>query len=470
MDSSSDEMYSATNYMFLKPKRMSFYQLPQVFYCNNLQDRKFVNCHNDNDDNFDGYRWLIFISLLAQKLLLLIAKPLKFLGHTVEFLLNLASDNYSISDLIFNFFQGKELMDKNSKDYLSVVGHLDKRVELESSIKREDPRYNAALSIMASKASYENQAFLRATVQDQWKMELVESGDYWNDYQGKATTQAFILRDKSEDHDTYIVAFRGTEPFDADAWSSDIDLSWLELPNVGKTHAGFMKALGLQKSIVGWPKEIQTNNQNDHKPEAYYAIRDLLKKHLIGNDKAKFILTGHSLGGALAILFSTILIMHEEEFLLERLDGVYTFGQPRVGDETFAKYMTTNLEDNNIKYYRFAYSNDIVPRLPYDDKGTMFKHFGRCLYFNRRYQGQVVQEEPNKNYFSLTSIIPMRVNAFLEIIRSFTIAWKYGSEYEEGWLLRIVRFTGLTFPGLPNHLPQDYVNVTRLGSILSHLD
>lgn len=65
---------------------------------------------------------------------------------------------------------GKELMDKKSKDYLSFVGHLDKRVELERSIKREDPRYNAALSIMASKASYENQAFLRATVQDQWKV------------------------------------------------------------------------------------------------------------------------------------------------------------------------------------------------------------------------------------------------------------------------------------------------------------
>lgn len=106
MDPSSDEMYSATNYMFLKPKKMSFYQLPQVFYCNNLQERKFVRCHDNNDDNFDGYRWLIFISLLAQKLLQLVAKPLKKLGHTVEFLLNLASDNYSISDLVWNFFQG----------------------------------------------------------------------------------------------------------------------------------------------------------------------------------------------------------------------------------------------------------------------------------------------------------------------------------------------------------------------------
>jgi len=51
----------------------------------------------------------------------------------------------------------------------------------------------------------------------------------------------------------------------------------LELPGLAKTHAGFMKALGLQRSNMGWPKQIETNHR--HTLEAYYFFRDLLKKH-----------------------------------------------------------------------------------------------------------------------------------------------------------------------------------------------
>ena len=79
---------------------------------------------------------------------------------------------------------------------------------------------------------------------------------------------------------------------------------------------------------------------------------------------------------------------------------------------------------------------------------------------------QVLEEEPNKNYFSLLWFIPKRLNAVWELIRSFILPWVKGSEYKEGWFMRFWRLVGLVIPGLGAHAPQDYVNLTRLGTLL----
>ncbi|KAL8528687.1 hypothetical protein ACS0TY_006221 [Phlomoides rotata] len=338
-----------------------------------------------------------------------------------------------------------------------MIGLVDTRTELDSSITTDDIRYYPALSIMASKLSYENNKHIQKVVNDHWKMELLGAFDFWNDYQEKATTQAFMMDDKK---DTVVVAFRGTEPFDADAWSTDLDMSWYKLPGMGKMHGGFMKALGLQKS-VGWPPE-----QAHEKTEtAYYVIRRILKEHLIKNKNGKFIVTGHSLGGALAVLFPAILGLHEETFLLERLVGVYTFGQPRVGDRKFANYMQKLMEYHDFNIIRFVYSYDVVPRIPYDDSDLMFTHFGICVFYNSFYQGRVVPEEPNKNYFSLIWLIPKTINAWWELFRSFFIKYRRGKEYEEGLVLKFMRVVGILVAGVPAHCPQDYVNATRLGPL-----
>jgi hypothetical protein len=207
------------------------------------------------------------------------------------------------------------------------------------------------------------------------------------DFLGQPSTQAMMFQDTRAQPNLIVVAFRGTNPFDPKAWQTDVDLSWFKLEGVGKIHSGFMKALGLQKD-KGWPKELeQGSNQRQF---AYYAIRQRLREILQKNENAKFILTGHSLGAALAILFVTVLAIHEEAWLLEKLEGVYTFGQPRVGDKQLGNYMKEKLKKYDVRHLRYVYCNDLVARIPYDDADDLFfEHWGPCLYYNSIYKGTV---------------------------------------------------------------------------------
>lgn len=60
--------------------------------------------------------------------------------------------------------------DKSSDTFMSVVGNLDKRVELDKTITNGDTRYCASLSIMAAKLSYENENYVQNVIRDIWKV------------------------------------------------------------------------------------------------------------------------------------------------------------------------------------------------------------------------------------------------------------------------------------------------------------
>lgn len=265
------------------------------------------------------------------------------------------------------------------------------------------------------------------------------------DYQKGSNTQVFILCDKPKDANLIVVSFRGTEPFNACDWSTDIDFSWYEIPKAGKVHVGFLEALGLgtRRDAHTFQYNLQRQNRNfnypncDHdvtkipsegtetvssatdsdkeqstwdnssdseaaisssisnlklevaKKSAYYAVTMKLESLLREHKNAKFLVTGHSLGGAIAILYPTVLVIQEEMELAERLLGVYTFGQPRVGDVKLGKFVEAHLNNPVPKYFRLVYCNDLVPRVPFDDHIFSYKHFGVCLYYDSWYYQHV---------------------------------------------------------------------------------
>lgn len=66
------------------------------------------------------------------------------------------------------------MLDKESESYVSAIGCLDKRVDLD--INPDNSKYFPLLSALASKVVYENKNFVKAAVEGQWKVdELLDS-------------------------------------------------------------------------------------------------------------------------------------------------------------------------------------------------------------------------------------------------------------------------------------------------------
>ena len=90
--------------------------------------------------------------------------------------------------------------------------------------------------------------------------------------------------------------------------------------------------------------------------------------------------TGHSLGGALAALATTSL-----EYQGFRVAGLYTFGQPRVGDWRFTRQVNASMGD---RMFRYVNNNDVVPLIPPQvnpvNIGRLYGHMGQFRYFDWR--------------------------------------------------------------------------------------
>ncbi|RLM75268.1 hypothetical protein C2845_PM15G23980 [Panicum miliaceum] len=435
--------------MVLRPDRAGPAELLHLLFSPKVGRNRAVDCFTSTEVRSFPRRLAIFLNLLLQILLLALAGPLAALGAAVELLLN----------LVDNFLHGRmEYPDRSSPTYRSVTGLIDRRVDLDRSIKPADSRFDAALCVMASKLAYENEAFIRNVV-----------SSHWQSSRTRTRAQAFVFCDKPVDADVIVVAFRGTRPFDAARWCADLDLSWYKIPRLGRAHAAYTHALGAQRNI-GWPN-THVPDDREHVPArtqvyAYYTIRDALKELLEANRKARLLVTGHGSGGALAVLFPAILAYHKEKAALDRLAGVYTFGQPRVGDALLAMFVERNLDRPRKRHFRITYGDDSLPRLPDESSAVHFLHFGLGLHFDKSYKLKVVREIPGEETpWSLLGTVTSRVNSAWELGRGVYLGCRRGAYFREGWLL-LLRAVAVALPGLPFHRAQDYVNAVVLGGYI----
>jgi triacylglycerol lipase len=149
--------------------------------------------------------------------------------------------------------------------------------------------------------------------------------------------------------DIIIIVFRGTE--NRLDWMTNVQAAWITLQGGTRVHTGFFQAY--------WPIRDQL----------FLTVVSLLKKK-----PRPVYVTGHSLGGALALMATAELANHDEAFVRDSIAACYTFGCPRAGDSSFDQYV-------KVPLYRVTNGVDIIPAVPPALLG--YRHVGDSRYFGR---------------------------------------------------------------------------------------
>lgn len=146
--------------------------------------------------------------------------------------------------------------------------------------------------------------------------------------------------------DSLFVSFRG---------SANIQ-NWIDNIQLRKIYPYNDTTIGVEK---GFYKAYQ-----NIKDDIFQTLDNLVHKYTT----TKLLITGHSLGAAIATLM-TFDTMNKYDLT------VYTFGSPRIGNEYFVSYF-----DDSFPMYRVTHYYDIVPHLPEESLG--FLHVPHEVWYN----------------------------------------------------------------------------------------
>jgi hypothetical protein len=169
-----------------------------------------------------------------------------------------------------------------------------------------------------------------------------------------------------------LLAYRGTEPLNFINWLTDGDVNPVKIELPGRSSGSRSEPPRIHGGFY--------RNQRATWFDVEQGLRLALDGQSILGDGTKvapveaLYITGHSLGAAMAAL-AAFRIAKDDAYgnIRERLRGVYTYGQPMVGNRAVAD----ECEKDPIlgrRVFRHIYKNDIVPVLPPSLAGE-FAHF-----------------------------------------------------------------------------------------------
>ncbi|KAI8368497.1 class 3-domain-containing protein [Blakeslea trispora] len=356
------------------------------------------------------------------------------------------------------------------------------------------PQYSLTVAhtlSVASKLAYEDVAVV--------KYELEMAG-YEVERTFKAIGYKNVCAYVVEKNDSIILVFRGTNPLNIQNYVTNIDAGLSKVTShtkgyMGKVHKGFWDAMGATEINQSYSSEssihIELNNTSLYKSitssligvlklikmlslNIFTNVTDPIDASWVGNDLAilrhqsaytqaenhvlglirdqkdkKLYVTGHSLGGALATVFVAKMIQIDSP-LIQHFEGLYTFGQPNIGDKDFGKSFTADI---NCKIFNHTYNNDVVPRVPFwysPPPGTL-------VFIDSSYKISIYPPSQNTQ-----DPVPVRPISYLHLsgLLNRSVIRRLKSETSTRILFRIL------FPFFINdHFPSDYSDALLNGHV-----
>jgi len=267
---------------------------------------------------------------------------------------------------------------------------------------------------------------MRESLLEQCEVEVEEEKVSWMDYD--------MIASKDDENEV------GVRPLSRALVITLREPNWILVVFRGTTPSplrGFFRESVINSS-AGQVEWEQGSKVHQGYAKAYDVIKDRLEKDVIGRleraqkrttDKAdpnpRIVITGHSLGGAMAALCAARLGLNESIKKHNTKVSLLTFGQPRVGDAKFKDLFEAKNGSMNDGYLRVVNEQDIFARVPpksgiwipddvfsSDSSKEMkkftfsYEHAGDCVWY--RDDGRVLFREEPKG-ISLRTVNPISI-------------------------------------------------------------